>query len=122
MKRHSRLSRILKFLPKAIKDFSNIAGPLVAPTCKDVKFVWLEACQNAFQFFKNSFISAPALRHFDASKEIFVEADSSDFVSAGILSQKDDNGELHPVAYMSKKFENSEYNYEIYDKELLAIV
>ncbi|KAI0992802.1 hypothetical protein K3495_g15382, partial [Podosphaera aphanis] len=34
----------------------------------------------------------------------------------------DNNGELHPVAFMSKKLENAECNYEIYDKELLAIV
>lgn len=51
-----------------------------------------------------------------------MEADSSDFVSAGILSQKDNTGDLHPVAFMSKKLETAECNYEIYDKELLAIV
>ena len=48
--------------------------------------------------------------------------DSSDFVSGGILSQPDDNGVLHPVAYFSKKHSLEECNYEIYDKELLAII
>jgi len=38
------------------------------------------------------------------------------------LSQKDDDGVLHPVAFMSRKFDLAECNYEIYDKELLAIV
>jgi hypothetical protein len=51
-----------------------------------------------------------------------VETDASDYVSAGMLSQYDDNGILYPVAFFSKKHSLAEYNYEIYDKELLAIV
>ena len=51
-----------------------------------------------------------------------VETDASDFVSAAVLSQYDDNGILHPVAYFSKKHSPPECNYEIYDKELMAIV
>ena len=51
-----------------------------------------------------------------------METDSSDYVSAGVLSQYDDDGILHPVAYFSKKHSVTECNYEIYDKELLAII
>jgi hypothetical protein len=43
------------------------------------------------------------LSHFDPDKEIIVETDASDYVSAGILSQYDDQGILHPVAFYSKK-------------------
>jgi hypothetical protein len=38
------------------------------------------------------------------------------------LSQKIDNNQLHPVAFHSRKFIAIEINYEIYGKELLAIV
>ena len=41
---------------------------------------------------------------------------------AGVLSQHDDDGILHPIAFFSKKMTPAECNYEIYDKELLAIV
>ena len=51
-----------------------------------------------------------------------METDTSDYVSAGIMSQYDDNGMLHPVANFSKKHSPAEYNYEIYDKELMAII
>ena len=51
-----------------------------------------------------------------------METDASDYVSAGILSQYDDNGILHPVAFFSKKYSPAECNYEIHDKELMAIV
>ena len=51
-----------------------------------------------------------------------VKTDASDYVSAGVLSQLHLNGIWHPVAYFSKKHSPEECNYEIYDKELLAII
>ena len=51
-----------------------------------------------------------------------VETDASNLVSAGVLSQYDDDGYLHSVAFYSKKHSPAECNYEIYDKELLAII
>jgi hypothetical protein len=51
-----------------------------------------------------------------------MECDASDYVTAGVLSQKDDDGVLHPVAFFSRKMAPAECNYEIYDKELLAII
>jgi hypothetical protein len=51
-----------------------------------------------------------------------METDASDYVSASMLSQYDDDGILHPVAFFSKKHSPAECNYEIYDKELMAIV
>ena len=51
-----------------------------------------------------------------------IETDASDYVSAGIMSQYNDNGVLHPVAYFSQKHLPAECNYEIYDKELIAFI
>jgi hypothetical protein len=51
-----------------------------------------------------------------------VETNTSDFVSSRILSQNDNNGNLYPVTFMSKKHNPIECNYKIYNKELLAIV
>jgi hypothetical protein len=51
-----------------------------------------------------------------------VETNASDYISAAVLSQYDDDGILHPVAFCSKKHSPAECNYEIYDKELMAIV
>ena len=76
----------------------------------------------AFQRLKAAFTSAPILRHFDREKECVVETDASDNVSAGILSQIADDGLLHPVAFLSKKHSPAECNYEIYNKELMAII
>jgi hypothetical protein len=43
-------------------------------------------------------------------------------VSGRVLSQYDEEGTLRPVAFFSKKHSAVECNYEIYDKELLAII
>jgi hypothetical protein len=64
----------------------------------------------------------PVLAHFDPDQDVTVEMDASDYVSTGVLSQYDDDNVLHPVAYFSKKDSPMEYNYEIYDKELMAII
>jgi len=64
----------------------------------------------------------PLLAHFDTQQPVLIETDTSDFTIGAILSQRDDKGRLHPVAFHSRKFQPAEINYEIHDKELLAIV
>ncbi len=50
-----------------------------------------------------------------------VKADASEGAIGAVLSQKQ-NGKWRPVAFMSKSLSITERNYEIYDKELLAII
>ena len=51
-----------------------------------------------------------------------VEADLSNYVTKGILSQYNKDGVLYPIVYFLKQLSPAEYNYEIYNKELLAII
>ncbi|KAI1007707.1 hypothetical protein K3495_g522 [Podosphaera aphanis] len=62
------------------------------------------------------------LAHFVPTLQTILETDSSDFVTAAVLSQYDKSGIFRLVAFMSKKMIPAECNYEIFDKELLAIV
>ena len=71
---------------------------------------------------KTAFTTAPVLAHFDPDLETWLETDASDYMVAAVLSQRGRDGELHPVTFLSKKMSPQECNYEIYDKELLAIV
>lgn len=68
------------------------------------------------------FIRQPILLPFDPDRTTVLETDSSGYCVGGILSQYDDEGLLRPCAYYSKKLSPSECNYEIYDKEMLAII
>ena len=110
------------FYRRFIRDFSKVAGPLNTLIKKDVKLTWTKKCELAFEGLKQHVCEAPILIYFDPSKECHVETDLSDYVSAGVLSQEDDNGILHPVAFFSKRIVPAECNYKIYDKELLAII
>jgi len=76
----------------------------------------------AFQQLLEAFGSAPLLRHFDPERSIRVETDASKFGMAGILSQQDDEGVWHPVAFWSRKFSGLELGYGTPDHELFAIV
>ena len=85
-------------------------------------FKWTPECEKTFQDLKQRVCEALILRHFDPNEQCFVEIDSSDYVNAGVLSQPDREGILHPVAYFSRRMSPAECNYKIYDKELLAII
>ncbi len=99
-----------------------MVATIVAPTRKNHIFFWSDKYKRAFLFLKDSFTSAPMLCQFDPDKEIIVETDASDYVSAGILSQREDRGSLHPVAFCCRMHTPAEYNHEIYEKELNAII
>lgn len=71
---------------------------------------------------EKAFTDSPILQPFDWTRSVILETDASDYVSAGIISQYGEDGILHPVAFFSKKHSPAECNYEIYDKELLAII
>ena len=96
--------------------------PLTELTQKSRPFTWNATTTRAFDNLKKAFTLAPILMDADQSKPFIIEADASDFALGSILSQRTDDGKLHPVAFHSRKFEGAEINYEIHDKELLAIV
>src|SRR5207248_6050060 len=70
---------------------------------------------------KAQFSSTPILRYFDPKLKTFLKMDASDFAITSILSQCY-QGKLHPIAFLSRKMTPIEINYEIYDKEMLAIM
>jgi hypothetical protein len=95
---------------------------LTALNKKNVKFDWSDACEQAFQYFKIAFTTAPILIHFDLDKKIYLEVNASDYVTDRTMSQIGDDSLLYPVAFFFKKHSTVECNYDIYDKELLAII
>jgi len=57
------------------------------------------------------------------SDPFWIEADSLDFATGAVLSQQSMmDGKWHPVAFYSKSLSSVERNYEIHDKEMLAII
>jgi len=110
------------FYRQFIINFSETVTPLTRLTRKDAKFSWESEHQAAFNTLKLAFTWAPVLAHFDPANPIVVETDASDYAIAAIISQiSPADGDLHPIAFFSRGMKLAKLNYEIYDKELLAI-
>jgi len=107
-----------RFIPK----YSEKAEPMTRLTKTDEPFVWEAEQRLAFEMMATAFTTAPVLRHFDHDREMIIETDASNNISAGVLSQYDDVGVLHPVSHFSMKHSPTECNYDIYDKELIPII
>ncbi len=110
------------FYRRFIKGYSKITTSLITLTCKDKPFSWNPTAQAAFDTLKMAFTSAPILIHPDLAKPFIVETDASDFALGAILSQFRIDGLLHPVVFYSRKLTSAEINFQVYDKELLAII
>lgn len=111
------------FYRRFIDQFSKTTRPLHDLTKLNKPYVWSSACESSFEKLKTAFTSAPILKIADPYRPFILECDCSDFALGAILSQRsDDDGEIHPVAYLSRSLVQAERNYEIFDKELLAIV
>ena len=68
------------------------------------------------------FTTEPVLAIPDIDKEMRVEVDALDYATGGVLSTKCKNGKWRPVAFISKSLNVTECNYEIHDKEMLAVI
>ena len=79
--------------------------------------------QEAFEDLKMAVTTALVLVSPQDSEPFHIEADSSDFTSRAILFQQLSREEKwHPVVFYSKSLFLVEWNYEIHDKEMLAII
>ena len=58
----------------------------------------------------------------DYDKPFTLITDVGDYATGSILEQDDALGWSHPIAFYSKLLQPAEQNYEIHDKELLAII
>jgi len=105
-----------------VKDFAKLAWPLNNLTRKKEKWRWRSEQQEAFEQLKQVFMSRLLLVAPDIDKEFRVEADTSNFATGGVLSIKYEDNKWRPVAYISKSLNETERNYEIYDKEMLAVI
>ena len=110
------------FYRKFIRGYANLARPLNDLLKKNITFAWNPEAQKAFDLLKKRFTEEPVLMMPDMDRPFQIESDASKHASGAVLSQTDHEGKRHPVAFISKSFTPAERNYEIYDRELLAII
>jgi len=110
------------FYRRFIKNFSAIWAPITNLLKGDFRtFFWGKEQQEAFEDLKRRFISAPILCHSYPVLDTVVETDASHY-ALGCLLSPFHGKRLHPIAFHSRKLGPAEYNYDLHDKELLAIL
>jgi len=109
------------FYRRFIFNYSDIVILLTRLTRKNAPWNFNDDCKIAFNTLKQAFTSAPILTHWVLDAQLVVETNTSDYALAAILSIMTKDNKIHPVAFHSRTFSTLELNYDIHDKELLAI-
>ncbi|CEL53447.1 hypothetical protein RSOLAG1IB_11379 [Rhizoctonia solani AG-1 IB] len=110
------------FVCRFVANFSQIARPLHNLVKKEVKWQWTKKEESTFRELQKAIINAPVIVHANPSKPYFLETDASGAALGSVLSQQQEDGQLHPIGYLSESFKGAKQNYDTHDKELLAII
>ena len=111
-----------------IPNYSKIARPLIKLTKKATPFHWHEAQVKAFKTLKMIMCRKPILQQPKYEDPFFLAMDTSAYGVGAVLSQEGETNRRtqkliqHPIAYYSSTFIPAERNYDIYERELLAVL
>jgi len=113
------------FYRRFIPNYAQIVVPItdiVMGNGKDLCFG--EAQEAAFLKIVILFTSGntPILRHFDQERPALIEKDASDCAIGAVHSEKFEDGKILPSAFLSRQLSPAEFNYNVFDKEMLLIV
>lgn len=113
---------LCNYYRKLVPQYSKHAAGLYRFTKKNETFQWDDAAEETFQNLKSLYTKDRIVRVFNYNQPCTMETDASDYALGAQLLQPDEEGTMHPVAFWSRKMIPAELNYDIHDKELLAIV
>ena len=113
---------LANYYRRFIKDFAKIAAPLHMLVRKEQKWKWEKEQEEAFGKLKVVFTTEPVLAIPDIDRKMRVEVDASDYATEGVLLTKYEDGKWRLVAFISKSLNVTKRNYEIHDKEILAVI
>lgn len=111
----------VNFYHDYIPQSSIILEPLHKLLRKNQKFIWTEDCQNSFETVKKLLCTQPVLAIFDQDLPINIYTDGSLEGIGAILKQVQPNGKEKPVAYFSRKLNESQKKKKAIYIESLAI-
>lgn len=111
----------INFYHQYIPKSTIILDPLHKLLRKNEKFVWSNDCERAFDEIKKLLCSKPILEIFDKSLPIKIFTDASLEGIGAILKQEQQNGKDKPVAYFSKKLNETQKRKKAIYIECLAI-
>ena len=117
-----RFVGLCNYYRRFVDGFADIAAPLTALCSPHASWHWGPDAQRSFEELKRCMTTAPVLRTFDSQRRSVVTTDASEVAISAVLTQPDDAGQHHPVAYESRKLTMAEQAYPPHVLELLAVV
>ena len=123
VKQLQKFIRFCNFYRKFIPKFSETAHPLTQLTGK-TPWKWSETQDNAFSTLKKSFHpqQAQVLLLPNPNEQFFLETDASNVATGAVLYQLNEKNQHQPCGFISQTLDNTQQRYEIFDRELLAII
>lgn len=117
---------LANYFRRFIPNFSKLAHPLTELTKGKFKtkispITWNETHEIAFKNLKDKLTNKPVLSHFDENAEIILVTDGSKKGLGVILQQQNENKEIHPVSFASKKLNKAQNNYSALELEMSAL-
>lgn len=122
VKELQQFTGLINYYRRFIDGYAKTMTPLFELLKKSEDFTWETRQQEAFEEVKKRITDAPILVQHDPRKETTIETDASDYAIGMRMTQQGDDGKTRPVAFHSRKLVQAELNYDIHDKEMLAIV
>ena len=113
---------LASYYRRFVRNFASIAKPLHQLTEKTATFEWTVECQEAFAELRHKLCTAPVLAFPDFTKPFILDTDASNTGIGGVLSQLDEQGQEHVIAFASRTLSKSERRYCVTRRELLAVV
>ena len=117
-----RFVGLCNYYRRFIDEYADIAAPLTRLCGPHAPWQWGLEEQRSFDRLKHCLTTAPVLRTFDSSRRSVLTTDASEVAISAVLTQPDDDGHHHPVAYESRKLTAAEQAYPAHVLELLAVV
>jgi hypothetical protein len=108
---------LMGYYRKFIKNFAQVAKPMTDLLKNESVNEWGDAHTAAKQELISIITNAPLLQSPNYSKPFTIATDASNIALGAVLSQ-----EGKPVAFLSKTFSDRECNWDIYEKELFAVI
>jgi hypothetical protein len=125
---------LVNYYRKFVRSYAEIAHYLTELTKKSSTWIWEENERDAFRRIKNSLTNNPLLRYPDFTREFLVYTDASGYGIGAVLAQiqnippsESDPTQAHGeqevvIAYASRHLNERERNWNVSEKECLAIV
>lgn len=117
-----RFLGLVNYLHRFIPNLHLKQENLVKLTHKNVDFEWTEVHNKEFELLKQWVKQQTFLRHPDYTKQFYVVTDASNAGIGGMLAQMDDKKRLRPVAFGSKKFNETQQKWHVSEQEIYAVI